>query len=109
MLDALGPRGLPDFTLRLNQVIDYHSWVDEAGTRRRFESNRQIADALTHAGEPTSRAYVSLLRAGQQANPSARLVSALCAVFDVPPACWFDRDTADRVLEATLLAGGVGP
>lgn len=109
MLDTLGPRGLPDFTLRLNQVIDRHSWIDDDGSRRRFENNRQIADAITKAGEPISRAYVSMLRAGQQSNPSARLISALCAVFDVPPAFWFDRETADQVCMTTLLGLGINP
>lgn len=106
MLDALGSQGLPDFTLRLNQVIDYHSWVVD-GASCRFENNRQIADAITAAGEPTSRAYISLLRGGQQANPSARLINALCNVFDVPAGYWFDRETADHVFE-TLVAGSKG-
>lgn len=103
MLDTLGTHGLPDFTLRLNTVIDYHSWVID-GVRHRFENNRQIADAVTAAGEPTSRAYVSLLRGGQQSNPSARLINALCAVFEVPATYWFDREVTDQVLER-LLAG----
>lgn len=106
MLDALGSQGLPDFTLRLNQAIDYHSWVVD-GASCRFENNRQIADAITAAGEPTSRAYISLLRGGQQANPSARLINALCNVFDVPAGYWFDRETADHVFE-TLVAGSKG-
>ena len=102
MIDPLTEHGLPYLAERLNQLIEHHRWIDEAGALVGFRSNQQLADAVTHAGEPMSRAHVSMLRAGKQDNPSGRLLSALSQVFGVPPAYWFEAAVAGQVLESML-------
>lgn len=102
MIDPLTDTGLPYLAERLNRIIDLYRWLDDSGTYVGFRSNQQLADSLTGSGEPTSRAHVSLLRAGKQTNPSARLVSALSQVFGVTPAYWFDESVAAEVLEGML-------
>ncbi|MDN5795479.1 MAG: hypothetical protein L0H79_06965 [Intrasporangium sp.] len=103
MIDPLSQSGLPYLAERLNRLIDMYRWVDhDTGATVGFRSNQQLADALTHVSEPTSRAHVSLLRAGHQDNPSARLISALSQVFEVSPAYWFDEEVASQVLQTLL-------
>ncbi|MBO2455162.1 XRE family transcriptional regulator [Actinomadura barringtoniae] len=60
-------------------------------------SNEEAAQAITLAGEPISGSYLWLLRKGQRDNPTLRHLEALAKFFGVPPAYFFDDETAAAV------------
>jgi transcriptional regulator with XRE-family HTH domain len=47
-------------------------------------SHREVADAITAAGEPISHSYIGQLRAGDKDNPTLRHLRALARFFGVP-------------------------
>jgi transcriptional regulator with XRE-family HTH domain len=47
-------------------------------------SHREIAEAITAAGEPISHSYIGQLRAGDKDNPTLRHLRALARFFGVP-------------------------
>jgi transcriptional regulator with XRE-family HTH domain len=47
-------------------------------------SHREVADAITTAGEPISHSYIGQLRAGDKDNPTLRHLRALARFFGVP-------------------------
>jgi transcriptional regulator with XRE-family HTH domain len=61
-------------------------------------SNEEVAVAIRDRGGPTiSATYIWLLRKGQRDNPTLKHVEALAGFFGVPPAYFFDDDTAAAV------------
>lgn len=47
-------------------------------------SHREVAEAITAAGEPISHTYVGQLRSGHKDNPTLRHMRALARFFGVP-------------------------
>src|SRR6476660_9294932 len=47
-------------------------------------SHREVAEAITLAGEPISYSYIGQLRAGDKDNPTLRHLRALARLFGVP-------------------------
>jgi transcriptional regulator with XRE-family HTH domain len=63
-------------------------------------THEQVATAIEQAGGPTiSATYVWQLRKGLRDNPTKHHLEALAAFFGVPPAYFFDDETAARVDE----------
>ncbi|MFD2350252.1 helix-turn-helix domain-containing protein [Nonomuraea ferruginea] len=56
--------------------------LDLALAKRGF-TGAQVAAALTEAGIPITRAYVSQLRTGKQTNPTLQVLRALAACLQV--------------------------
>src|SRR5690606_29332817 len=56
--------------------------LDLALAKRGF-TGAQVANALTEAGIPITRAYVSQLRTGKQTNPTLQVLRALAACLQV--------------------------
>ncbi|TSE00383.1 helix-turn-helix domain-containing protein [Skermania sp. ID1734] len=90
---------MTDFTARLNQLFET---VHPPG--RRPHTNAEVAAALTAAGHPISKPYLSQLRSGQRTNPSKETVHALARFFKVKPDYFFDDIYANRIeRDLTLL------
>jgi transcriptional regulator with XRE-family HTH domain len=63
-------------------------------------THEQVATAIEQAGGPTiSATYVWQLRKGLRDNPTKHHMEALAGFFGVPPAYFFDDETAARVDE----------
>jgi transcriptional regulator with XRE-family HTH domain len=61
-------------------------------------SNEEVAAGIRDQGGPTiSATYIWLLRKGQRDNPTLKHLEALAGFFGVPPAYFFDDETAARV------------
>ncbi|GGM72879.1 XRE family transcriptional regulator [Longimycelium tulufanense] len=61
-------------------------------------SNEEVAAGIRDSGGATiSATYIWLLRKGQRDNPTMRHLEALAAFFGVPPAYFFDDETAEDV------------
>lgn len=61
-------------------------------------SNEEVAAAIQDKGGPTiSGTYIWLLRKGQRDNPTKKHLEALSDFFGVPPAYFFDDDTAAQL------------
>ncbi|MFM9263451.1 helix-turn-helix domain-containing protein [Rhodococcus sp. 5A-K4] len=79
----------------------------------RHLTNRKVADALRVAGCQISKVYVSQLRSGARSNPSATMVSALAAYFEVPRDYFFatrwsdERDRVQSVDHDAALVDGL--
>ena len=59
---------------------------------------REVAAAMVRAGGPTiSASYVWHLRTGLRDNPTKHHLEALADFFGVPPAYFFDDETAARI------------
>jgi transcriptional regulator with XRE-family HTH domain len=69
-------------------------------------THEQVATAIRDRGGPTiSATYVWQLRKGLRDNPTKNHIEALAGFFGVPPAYFFDRDTAAQIdAELELLA-----
>ena len=69
-------------------------------------THEEVATAIREAGGPTiSATYVWQLRKGIRDNPTKRHLEALSSFFGVPPAYFFDDETAERIdAELSLLA-----
>lgn len=57
-------------------------------------TNTALADAVTELGVPTVQSYISQLRHGKRANPSAALVGAIATAFGVPVGYFYNADDA---------------
>jgi transcriptional regulator with XRE-family HTH domain len=58
----------------------------------------EVSSAIAKRGGPTiSSTYIYMLRRGQRDNPTKKHLEALADFFGVPPAYFFDDDTAARV------------
>ncbi|MEH1015056.1 helix-turn-helix domain-containing protein [Micromonospora sp. CPCC 206060] len=87
---------------RLNRVFDRIRKADGS----RF-SLREVADAVTAAGEPISFAYIGQLRNGEKDNPSLKHLRGLARFFGVPVE-YFTSDTlADEVDRELDLAAAL--
>ncbi len=65
-------------------------------------SNEEVAASIRERGGPTiSGTYIWLLRKGGRDNPTMKHIEALAGFFGVPPAYFFDDETAAKV-EAEL-------
>jgi transcriptional regulator with XRE-family HTH domain len=65
-------------------------------------SNEEVATSIRERGGPTiSGTYIWLLRKGGRDNPTMKHIEALAGFFGVPPAYFFDDETAAKV-EAEL-------
>ncbi|MCK2217644.1 Scr1 family TA system antitoxin-like transcriptional regulator [Actinomadura sp. ATCC 31491] len=63
-------------------MANFAERLDLALTKRGF-TGAQVASALTEAGIPITRAYVSQLRTGKQTNPTLQVLRALAACLQV--------------------------
>jgi transcriptional regulator with XRE-family HTH domain len=63
-------------------VANFAERLDLALTKRGF-TGAQVASALTEAGIPITRAYVSQLRTGKQTNPTLQVLRALATCLQV--------------------------
>ncbi|MFI7421696.1 Scr1 family TA system antitoxin-like transcriptional regulator [Nonomuraea sp. NPDC049684] len=63
-------------------MANFAERLDLALTKRGF-TGAQVAAALTEAGIPITRAYVSQLRTGKQTNPTLQVLRALAACLQV--------------------------
>lgn len=69
-------------------------------------SNEEVAAAIQEQGGPTiSGTYIWLLRRGRRDNPTKKHLEALANFFGVPPAYFFDDETAAQLApQLRLLA-----
>ncbi|HUR06735.1 MAG TPA: helix-turn-helix domain-containing protein [Nonomuraea sp.] len=83
--------------------------LDLALSKRGF-SGAQLAAALTEAGIPITRAYVSQLRTGKQTNPTLQVLRALAACLQVSVGWLVGEDAVDSgaVEELQLRAAAIG-
>ncbi|MDX3102166.1 helix-turn-helix domain-containing protein [Nonomuraea angiospora] len=63
-------------------MANFAERLDLALTKRGF-TGAQVASALTEAGIPITRAYVSQLRTGKQTNPTLQVLRALASCLQV--------------------------
>ncbi|MEV1244313.1 Scr1 family TA system antitoxin-like transcriptional regulator [Nonomuraea sp. NPDC050022] len=80
-----------------------------AMSKRGF-TGAQLAAALTEAGIPITRAYVSQLRTGKQTNPTLQVLRALAACLQVSVGWLLGEDATDSgaVEELQLRAAAIG-
>ncbi|MEV0248076.1 transcriptional regulator [Nocardia sp. NPDC050712] len=81
-----------DFAERLNKLFET---VHPPG--RPEHTNAEVARALTAAGFPLSKPYLSQLRGGRRSKPSADTVAALAKFFKVKPEYFTDDIYAARI------------
>jgi transcriptional regulator with XRE-family HTH domain len=77
---------------------------------KRGYTGAQLAAALTEAGIPITRAYVSQLRTGKQTNPTLQVLRALAACLQVSVGWLLGEDTTDSgsLEELHLRAAAIG-
>lgn len=80
------------FSRRLNKLFET---VRPPG--RTSHTNAEVAAALTAAGHPISKPYLSQLRSGRRRNPSDETVAALARFFKVKPDYFFNDAYARKV------------
>lgn len=85
--------GLPQLAERLN---DLFAKVPKPGGGQPY-SNDAVAAALSEHGVSVTGVYISQLRSGRKANPSARLLHALAKHFGVPVTYFFDEAEAASI------------
>jgi transcriptional regulator with XRE-family HTH domain len=90
-------------------VANFAERLDLALSKRGF-SGAQLAAALTEAGIPITRAYVSQLRTGKQTNPTLQVLRALAACLQVSVGWLLGEDALDSgaVEELQLRAAAIG-
>ncbi|MEU4226098.1 Scr1 family TA system antitoxin-like transcriptional regulator [Nonomuraea sp. NPDC026600] len=90
-------------------MANFAERLDLALSKRGF-SGAQLAAALTEAGIPITRAYVSQLRTGKQTNPTLQVLRALAACLQVSVGWLLGEDTLDSgaVEELQLRAAAIG-
>ncbi|WP_336213397.1 helix-turn-helix domain-containing protein [Nonomuraea sp. LPB2021202275-12-8] len=83
--------------------------LDLALNKRGF-TGAQVAAALTEAGIPITRAYVSQLRTGKQTNPTLQVLRALAACLQVSVGWLVGEDYVESgtVDDLQLRAAGIG-
>jgi len=99
---------MPQLADRLNVLF---ARVPRRGGTQPY-SNDRAAEELSAAGVSVTGAYLSQLRSGKRNNPSARLLAAIAALFEVPVTYFFDADQAASIEAqldtlAALRNGGV--
>lgn len=90
-------------------MANFAERLDLALTKRGF-TGAQVASALTEAGIPITRAYVSQLRTGKQTNPTLQVLRALASCLQVSVG-WLVGDDyleSGAVEDLQLRAAGVG-
>ncbi|AXH93570.1 helix-turn-helix domain-containing protein [Micromonospora aurantiaca] len=60
-------------------------------------SHREVAEAVTAAGEPISHSYIGQLRAGDKDNPTIKHLRALARFFGVPVEYFTNEEIATDV------------
>ena len=61
-------------------------------------SSEEVASAIAERGGPTvSATYIWMLRKGTRDNPTKKHIEALSDFFGVPPAYFFDEESAARI------------
>jgi transcriptional regulator with XRE-family HTH domain len=70
-------------------------------------SLREVADAITAAGEPISHAYIGQLRSGEKDNPNLRHLRGLARFFGVPVEYFTSDEVADGVDRELDLAAAL--
>ncbi|MEU7852960.1 Scr1 family TA system antitoxin-like transcriptional regulator [Nonomuraea sp. NPDC049141] len=90
-------------------MANFAERLDLALSKRGF-SGAQLAAALTEAGIPITRAYVSQLRTGKQTNPTLQVLRALAACLQVSVGWLLGEDAVDSgaVEELQLRAAAIG-
>lgn len=90
-------------------MANFAERLDLALSKRGF-SGAQLAAALTEAGIPITRAYVSQLRTGKQTNPTLQVLRALAACLQVSVGWLLGEDALDSgaVEELQLRAAAIG-
>lgn len=90
-------------------MANFAERLDLALSKRGF-SGAQLAAALTEAGIPITRAYVSQLRTGKQTNPTLQVLRALAACLQVSVGWLVGEDAVDSgaVDELQLRAAAIG-
>lgn len=92
MADADSPASR-SFADRLNHLF---RTVHPAG--RGEYSSEEVANAIRDRGGPTiSATYIWMLRRGTRDNPTKKHLEALSDFFGVPPAYFFDDESAARI------------
>lgn len=92
MPDAESPASR-SFAERLNHLFQT---VHPAG--RGEYSSEEVANAIRDRGGPTiSATYIWMLRRGTRDNPTKKHLEALSDFFGVPPAYFFDDESAARI------------
>ncbi|GAA3259052.1 helix-turn-helix domain-containing protein [Nonomuraea helvata] len=90
-------------------MANFAERLDLALTKRGF-TGAQVASALTEAGIPITRAYVSQLRTGKQTNPTLQVLRALASCLQVSVG-WLVGDDyleSGAVEDLQLRAAAVG-
>ncbi|MER7503573.1 Scr1 family TA system antitoxin-like transcriptional regulator [Nonomuraea pusilla] len=90
-------------------MANFAERLDLALTKRGY-TGAQVASALTEAGIPITRAYVSQLRTGKQANPTLQVLRALASCLQVSVG-WLvgdDHVESGSVEDLQLRAAAVG-
>lgn len=96
------PTGEHTLARRLNRVFDRIRKPD--GSRY---SLREVADAVTTAGEPISFAYIGQLRNGEKDNPSLKHLRGLARFFGVPVEYFTSDVLAEEVNRELDLAAAL--
>ena len=65
-------------------------------------SLREVADAVTAAGQPISHAYIGQLRTGQKVDPNLSHLKALAGFFQVPVE-YFTCDALAAAVDSELI------
>ncbi|MEV4641407.1 XRE family transcriptional regulator [Actinoplanes sp. NPDC049548] len=70
-------------------------------------SLREVADAVTAAGDPISHAFIGHLRSGRSTDPTLRHMKGLARFFGVPVEYFTSDAVATEVDEELLLAAAL--
>ncbi|NRQ35347.1 helix-turn-helix domain-containing protein [Nonomuraea sp. NN258] len=90
-------------------MANFAERLDLALTKRGF-TGAQVASTLTEAGIPITRAYVSQLRTGKQANPTLQVLRALASCLQVSVG-WLVGDDfleSGKVEDLQMRAAAIG-
>lgn len=95
---------VPHLAHRLNVLFEHVQRPDSTGPW----TNEAVAEALAERGCPVSAPYLSTMRTGKKANPSAWLLANIAAHFRVPIAYFFEELTYRAVLKDLRLLAAAG-
>jgi transcriptional regulator with XRE-family HTH domain len=89
----------------LAQKLD-HLFLTVHPKNRGPYSYEEVATGIERAGGPTiSASYIWSLRTGKKDNPTMKHMEALAGFFGIPPAYFFNDESAERITaELSLLA-----
>ncbi len=88
---------MPDFASQLNEV-----WAAAERKDGRQYTLEEVAQAITRAGVPITRQYLSQLRTGDRTNPSDKVRDAISKFFGFENPSYFDESTAGEELRRQL-------